>query len=70
MTKPSKTALSDIAILGALPRKCLLLRLGDPQQTSGGTGPGRLVQEVRAVSDGLFFWNPFLRVNRCQELPL
>ena len=48
-----EAALSDIAILGALPRKCLLLRLGDPQQTSGGTGPGRLTQEVRAVSDGL-----------------
>ena len=24
-----------------------------PQQTSGGTGSGRLAQEVRAVSDGL-----------------
>ena len=48
-----EAALSDIAILGALPRKCLLLRLGDPQQTSGGTGPGRLAQEVRAVCDGL-----------------
>ena len=33
-----EAALSDIAILGALP---------------GGTGPGRLAQEVRAVSDGL-----------------
>ena len=30
------------------------LRLGDPRQTSGGTGPGRLAQEVRAVSDELF----------------
>ena len=48
-----EAALSDIAILGALPRKCLLLRLGDPRQTSGGTGPGRLAQEVRAVSDEL-----------------
>ena len=26
-----EAALSDIAILGALPRKCLLLRLGDPR---------------------------------------
>ena len=48
-----EAALSDIAILGALPRKCLLLRLGDPQQTSSGTGPGRLAQDVRAVSDRL-----------------
>ena len=48
-----EAALSDVAILGALPRKCLLLRLGDPRQTSGGTGPGRLAQEVRAVSDEL-----------------
>ena len=37
-----EAALGDVAILGALPRKCLVLRLGDPQQTSGGTGPGRL----------------------------
>ena len=48
-----EAALSDIAILGALPRKCLLLRRGGPRQTSGGTGPGRLAQEVRAVSDEL-----------------
>ena len=48
-----EAALSDIAILAALPRKCLLLRLGDPRQTSGGTGPGRLAQEARAVSDEL-----------------
>ena len=34
-----EAALSDLAILGALPRKCLVLRLGDPKQTSGGTGP-------------------------------
>ena len=33
-----EAALSDLAILGALPRKCLVLRLGDPKQTSGGTG--------------------------------
>ena len=62
-----EAALSDIAILGALPCKCLLLRLGDPQQTSGGTGPGRLAQEVRAVSDGLS-----LRIRQLllpQELP-
>ena len=44
-----EAALSDIAILDP----ATLLRLGDPQQTSGGTGPGRLAQEVRAVSDGL-----------------
>ena len=48
-----EAALSDIAILEALPRKCLLLRLGDPRQTSGGTGPGRLAQKARAVSDEL-----------------
>ena len=36
-----EAALSDIAILGALPRKCLLLHLGDPKQTSGGTAPGK-----------------------------
>ena len=33
-----EAVLSDLAILGALPRKCLVLRLGDPKQTSGGTG--------------------------------
>ena len=44
---------SPVSILGALPCKCLLLRLGDPRQTSGGTGPGRLAQEARAVSDEL-----------------
>ena len=65
-----EAALSDIAILGALPRKCLLLRLGDPRQNCGGTGPGRLAQEVRAVSDDLALGirsqrHPFLP----QELP-
>ena len=34
-----EAALSDPAILGALLRKCLALRLGDPKQTSEGTGP-------------------------------
>ena len=34
-----EAAVSDLAILGALPRKCLVLRLGDPKQTSRGTGP-------------------------------
>ena len=48
-----ESALSDAAILGALPRKCLLLRLGDPKQTSGGTAPGDLAKEVRRVSDHL-----------------
>ena len=46
-------ALSDLAILGALPRKCLVLRLGDPKQTSGGTGPSDLARRVRLVSDQL-----------------
>ena len=32
-----EAALSDLAILGALSRKCLVLRLGDSKQTSGGT---------------------------------
>ena len=48
-----EAALSDLAILGALPRKCLVLRLGDPKQTSGGTGPSDLGRRVRAVSDQL-----------------
>ena len=48
-----EAALSDLAILGALPRKCLVLRLGDPKQTSGGTGPSDLARQVRLVSDQL-----------------
>ena len=48
-----EASLGDAAILGALPRKCLVLRLGDPKQTSGGTGPGPLARKVREVSDGL-----------------
>ena len=48
-----EAALSDLAILGPLPRKCLVLRLGDPKQTSGGTGPSDLARKVRLVSDQL-----------------
>ena len=48
-----EAALSDLAILGALPRKCLVLRLGDLKQTSGGTGPSDLARRVRLVSDQL-----------------
>ena len=48
-----EAALSDLAILGALPRKCLVLRLGDPKQTSGGTGPSDLARKVRLISDQL-----------------
>ena len=48
-----EAALSDLAILGALPHKCLVLRLGDPKQTSGGTGPSDLARKVRLVSDQL-----------------
>ena len=48
-----EAALSDLATLGALPRKCLVLRLGDPKQTSGGTGPSDLARRVRLVSDQL-----------------
>ena len=48
-----EAAPSDLAILGALPRKCLVLRLGDPKQTSGGTGPSDLARKVRLVSDQL-----------------
>ena len=48
-----EAALSDLAVLGALPRKCLVLRLGDPKQTSGGTGPSDLARRVRLVSDQL-----------------
>ena len=48
-----EAALSDLAILGALPRKCLVLRLGDPKQTSVGTGPSDLARKVRLVSDQL-----------------
>ena len=46
-----EAALSDLAILGALPRKCLVLRLGDSKQTSGGTSD--LARRVRLVSDQL-----------------
>ena len=45
--------MKPLAILGALPRKCLVLRLGDPKQTSGGTGPSDLARRVRLVSDQL-----------------
>ena len=48
-----EAALSDIAILGALPRKCLVLRLGDIKETSGGTGPSDLARKVRLVSNQL-----------------
>ena len=48
-----EAALSDLSILGALPRKCLVLRLGDPKQTSGGTGPSDLARKVRLISDQL-----------------
>ena len=48
-----EAALSDLAILDALPRNCLVLRLGDPKQTSGGTGPSDLARQVRLVSDQL-----------------
>ena len=48
-----EAALSDLAILGALPCKCLVLCLGDPKQTSGGTGPSDLARKVRLVSDQL-----------------
>ena len=48
-----EAALSDLAILGALPRKCLVLRLGDPKQTSGGTGSSDLARQVRHISDQL-----------------
>ena len=48
-----EAALSDLAILGALPRKCLILRLGDPKQTSGGTGRSDLARKVRLISDQL-----------------
>ena len=48
-----EAALSDLAILEALPRKCLVLRLGDSKQTSGGTSPSDLARRVRLVSDQL-----------------
>ena len=48
-----EASVSDVTILGALPRKCLVLRLGDPKQTSGGTAPSPLARQVREVSDQL-----------------
>ena len=48
-----EASMSDVTILGALPRKCLVLRLGDPKQTSGGTAPSPLARQVREVSDQL-----------------
>ena len=48
-----EAALSDLAILGALPRKCLVLRLGDSKQTSGGTESSDLARQVRYMSDRL-----------------
>ena len=53
-----EAALSDIAILGALPQVSSLA----PRRSPGGTGPGRLAQEVRAVSDGLYLG---IRSARC-----
>ena len=47
-----EAALSDLAILETLLRKCLV-RLGDSKQTSGGTGPSDLARRVRLVSDQL-----------------
>ena len=48
-----EAAVSDLAILATLARKCLVLRLGDSKQTSGGTGPSDLARKVRLVSDQL-----------------
>ena len=42
-----EAALSDLAILGALSRKCFVLRLGDSKETSGGTGSSDLACKVR-----------------------
>ena len=47
-----EAALSDLAILGALSRKCLVLRLGDSKQISGGTGSSDLAR-VRLVFNQL-----------------
>ena len=48
-----EAALSDLAILGALPRMFLVLRLGGPKQTSGGTGSSDLARQVQHISDQL-----------------
>ena len=61
-----EVALSDLAILGALPRKCLVLRLGNSKQTSGGTGPSDLARKVRLVSNQLALG---IRSNRRPYLP-
>ena len=61
-----EAALSDLAILGSLPRKCFFLRFGDPKQTSGGTGPSDLARKVRLVSDQLALG---IRSNRRPYLP-
>ena len=55
-----EAALSDLAILGALPRKSLVLRLGDPKQISSGTGPSDLARKVRFISDQLALGRPHL----------
>ena len=44
-----EAALSDLAILEA-PRKCLVLRLGDSKQTSGGTSSSDLARRVRQAT--------------------
>ena len=53
-----EAALSDLAILGALSRKCFVLHLSDSKQTSGGTGSSHLARQVRHISDPACAWNP------------
>ena len=47
-------------------RKCLVLRLGGPKQTSGGTGPSDLACKVRLISDQLALG---IRAHRKPYLP-
>ena len=62
-----EASVSNVTILGALPHKCLVLRLGDPKQTSGGTAASPLARQVMEVSDQLPLG---IRAPRTPWLPL
>ena len=57
-----EASVSDVTILGALPRKCLVLRLGDSKQISGGIAASALARQVREVSNQPGTWYQSTRV--------
>ena len=65
--RQQEASLSDLAILGALSRKYVVLRLEDPsKQTSGGTGSSDLARKIRLISNQLALG---IRVHRKPYLP-